>query len=134
MAAAWGMISSNPHGRENLKNVRTCVHTLCMHGPMNIAGCEWDQGNRDKCQKHGVSIAAIESVFHGVVAVFPDPAHSQGEERLIAIGKTDEGRHVFLAFTLRRHGTETFVRPISARYMHRKEVEHYEKAIAETDD
>jgi uncharacterized protein len=99
-----------------------------------VAGFEWDQGNRDKCQKHGVSVEALESAFHRTMTVFPDPTHSQSEERFIAIGKTDEGRRVFVAFTLRTRGAETFIRPISARYMHRKEIEHYEKAIAETDD
>ena len=99
-----------------------------------VAGFEWDQGGRDKCQKHGVSVAALESAFHRTMTVFPDPAHSQDEERFIAIGKTDEGRSIFVAFTLRTHRGETFIRPISARYMHRKEVEHYEKAIAETND
>jgi uncharacterized protein len=69
-------------------------------------------------------------VFRGSVAVFPDPAHSQREERFLAIGKTARGRSVFIAFTWRRRGQDTYIRPISARYMHRKEVAHYEKEIA----
>ena len=68
------------------------------------------------------------------MAVFPDPAHSQDEERFTSIGKTSEGRSVFVAFTLRHHDGETFIRPISARYMHQKEVDYYEKAIAKIDD
>jgi len=99
-----------------------------------VTGFEWDKGNRDKCQKHGVSVDALESAFHQTMAIFPDPAHSQDEERFIAIGKTREGRSVFVAFTLRQQGSETFIRPISARYMHQKEVEYYEKAITKTDD
>jgi uncharacterized DUF497 family protein len=66
----------------------------------SVAGFEWDEGNWGKCQQHGVSVKALESAFHQTMAVFPDPAHSQNEERFIAIGKTDEGRHVFAAFTL----------------------------------
>lgn len=97
-----------------------------------VTGFEWDRGNRDKCQKHGVSIEALESAFSDTMAIFPDPSHSQGEERFIAIGKTNEERDVFVAFTLRHRDGETFIRPISARYMHRKEVEHYEKTIAKT--
>lgn len=99
-----------------------------------VTGFEWDKGNRNKCRKHGIAVAAIESAFYGVMSVFPDPAHSQDEERFIAIGKTDEGRHVFVAFTLRHYDGETFIRPISARYMHRKEVEYYEKEISKTTD
>lgn len=97
----------------------------------DITGFDWDAGNRSKCQKHGVSLKAIESAFHGAMAVFPDPAHSQNEERLIGIGKTEEDRSIFVAFTLRDCGGLTFIRPISARYMHKKEVEHYEKAFSE---
>ena len=99
-----------------------------------VTGFEWDHGNRNKCQKHGVSVKALESAFHGTMTIYPDPANSQSEERFIAIGKTDEERSVFVAFTLRRYDGETFIRPISARYMHRKEIEHYEKEITKTND
>jgi len=61
--------------------------------------------------------------------VFPDARHSHSEPRFIAIGRTEAGRGVFAVFTLRRHGEETFIRPVSARYMHRKETEYYEKEI-----
>ena len=48
---------------------------------MEFAGFDWDQGNREKCQKHGVSIAEIETMFAGTVRVAPDPLHSVREER-----------------------------------------------------
>ena len=97
----------------------------------DVAGFEWDDGNRDKCRKHGVSLAAIESVFHGPVAVFPDPVHSAQEERFKAIGRTGTGRCVLVVFTLRVRRGARFIRPLSARYMHKKEVLYYEKAIAQ---
>ena len=53
--------------------------------------------------------------------------HSLSEERPRAIGKTGEGRYVFLVFTIRERNNERFIRPISARYMHGKEVAHYEE-------
>jgi uncharacterized DUF497 family protein len=96
---------------------------------LGVFGFEWDKSNRDKCQKHGVSLAAIESLFDGPLLVFRDAAHSGSEERLKAIGSTKGGRGVLVVFTLRKRGDATFVRPVSARYMHRKEVEHYEKEI-----
>ena len=98
---------------------------------LRIAGFEWDRGNRSKCQKHGVSLAEIETVLLPMAGsfVFPDARHSHSEPRFIAIGRTEAGRGVFAVFTLRRHGEETFIRPVSARYMHRKEVEYYEKEI-----
>ncbi len=98
-------------------------------GP-GVVGFDWDKGNRDKCLKHGVPIATIESLFHGPLAVVPDPVHSDAEERFKAIGHTDDGRSVLIVFTLRGQEGNTFIRPVSARYMHRKEVEHYEEAIA----
>jgi len=97
---------------------------------MEIAGFDWDDGNRSKCQQHGVSQAAIESVFLGSIAVLPDPLHSKSEERFKAIGKSDGGRWIFLVFTVRVRRGMRFVRPISARFMHKKEVEHYEKETA----
>jgi uncharacterized DUF497 family protein len=97
---------------------------------LSTAGFDWDRGNQSKCQKHGVSLSAIESVFQGPVAVFPDPEHSGTEERFKAIGRTNEERHVLIVFTLRVRSDETYVRPISARYMHRKEIEYYEKETA----
>lgn len=94
---------------------------------VRVAGFEWDEGNWPKCGKHGVTRAAIEALFEDGPAVYPDPAHSLSEERMLAIGRTDGGRFVLVAFTLRQTGHETLIRPISARYIHRKEVEHYER-------
>jgi uncharacterized DUF497 family protein len=36
-------------------------------------------------------------------------------------------RAIFVVFTLRRRGDDILIRPISARYMHDKEVKSYEK-------
>jgi uncharacterized protein len=80
-----------------------------------VAGFEWDEANREKCQVHGVTVAAIEACFRHPVAVFPDPAHSQVETRFKAIGKTNRGRNVLIVFTLRTRTGQTFIRPISAR-------------------
>jgi uncharacterized DUF497 family protein len=98
-----------------------------------VAGFEWDKGNRDKCRKHGPPLAAIEGLFRVPLAVFPDPAHSGAEERFKAIGRTQDGRGVFIVFTLREQDAGTQIRPISARHMHRKEVEHYENEAAKAE-
>ena len=90
-------------------------------------GFDWDRGNRAKCEKHGLSVAAIESLFARPLAVLPDEAHSQSERRFSAVGRTDKGRGVFLVFTLRHRGDEIFIRPISARYMHKREIDAFEK-------
>jgi uncharacterized DUF497 family protein len=95
-----------------------------------IAGVDWDAGNREKCAKHGVSAEVIEAAFHAVNAVYRDHTHSQGEERFKAIGRTGIGRHLLIVFALRRREDATFIRPISARYMHTKEIANYEEETA----
>ena len=98
-----------------------------------VAGFEWDEGNRAKCQKHGVSLAEIEAVFANPHRIAPDPEHSAEEVRLLAIGKGAGPREIFIAFTLREGEAGRLIRPICARYMHRKEIEAYAQAIAPTD-
>jgi uncharacterized DUF497 family protein len=68
----------------------------------------------------------IESVMLGVPAVMSEPHPS--EPRMKAIGRTAAGRYVFLVFMLRKiDGSQTLLRPISARFMHQKEIAHYEQ-------
>jgi hypothetical protein len=96
-----------------------------------IVGFDWDRGNQEKCQKRGVSTVVIESLFYSPLGVFPDPEHSDREERFKAVGRTEDGRAVLIVFTLRVRDDETLIRPISARYMRRKEIDYYEKEVAE---
>lgn len=95
--------------------------------PIAVAGIDWDEGNRQKCQKHGVSLAEIEDVLTADPRIAPDMRHSEAEDRFIAVGRTQRGRPVFVAVTFRVKDGHTFVRPVSARYMHAKEVERYEQ-------
>src|SRR5689334_11684463 len=94
---------------------------------MEFQGFEWDHANLAKCKKHGISIAAIEASFRQGLMILPDEAHSWNERRFRGIGQTPEGRALFVVFTMRRRGTDTLIRAISARYMHRKEADHYAK-------
>jgi uncharacterized DUF497 family protein len=107
--------------------VETNAYTTQSEVCMEFSGFDWDRGNLEKCQKHGISAEVIESVFDRPVAILPDETHSRTEQRLRAIGKTAERRAIFVVFTLRRRGDEILIRPISARYMHDKEVKNYEK-------
>lgn len=90
---------------------------------MEIAGFEWDDGNWPKCAKHGVSREEVERLFlEGSARVAPDLKHTTPmESRHIAVGWVD-GRAIFVAFAFRGKR----IRPISARYMHAKEVSNYE--------
>ena len=94
---------------------------------LGIAGFDWDAGNRAKCEKHGVSVAEVEGLFSRPLLIIPDASHSQSEERLRAIGKTASGRSVFLVFTIRVRAGKRVIRPVSARYMHKEEIRHYEQ-------
>jgi uncharacterized protein len=98
-----------------------------MDGP-TFAGFDWDEGNVEKCQKHGVSIGEIEALLLSEPATYPDALHSSDEERWQAIGRTAAGRAIFVVFTFRDDGDGQWIRPIGARYMHAKEVQNYERS------
>jgi uncharacterized protein len=93
---------------------------------MQFSGFDWDEGNWPKCGKHGVSKDEIESVFENDPGIYEDVDHSGDEQRLRAIGPTYEGRMILAAFTIRALDEESFIRPVSARYMHQKEIRRYE--------
>lgn len=106
-----------------MAEVCTIVQYCSMQVAGQVAGFDWDEGNWPKCARHGVSKAEIEEVFFRPVLVLPDHSHSVAEPRKRAIGTTAAGRYVFVVFTLRGRR----IRPISARYMHEKEIKGYEE-------
>jgi uncharacterized protein len=63
---------------------------------LNVSGFDWDEGNRTKCRKHGVSLTQIEALFAHNPRIAPDLKHSADEDRLIAVGRTSTGRPVFV--------------------------------------
>ena len=91
-------------------------------------GFDWDEGNRGKCQKHGVSLPEIEQALRLIRFVVDDPF--PGEKRYRTVGRTEAGRYVFAVFTLR--GSK--LRPVSVRYMHEREIASYEEGLAQIDD
>ena len=94
---------------------------------LHVDGFDWDRSNRAKCQKHGVSIAEIEEMFQNAPRIAPDLKHSREEDRLLAVGRNSAGRHLFVAFTLRSADWRQLIRPVTARYMHAKEIAAYEE-------
>lgn len=90
---------------------------------------EWDEANREKVTKHGVMREEIEQAYlAGDRLVLYDKKHSQLEKRHIVIGKNVAGRWIYTVMTVRADK----VRVLSARYMHKKEVELYEKSFKST--
>lgn len=93
---------------------------------MKVDGFDWDRGNWPVCARHGLTRAEIESVFVGELTVFDDPDVRRNQARYKAIGSSMSGQPVFVVFRMSRFGRLSLVRPISARYMRRKEVRYYE--------
>ena len=91
-------------------------------------GFDWDEGNLDKSLlKHDVEFWEAEEIFFNrPLVVREDSEHSSTETRFFALGRTDAGRRLYLAFTLRKN----LIRVISTRDMTRREIavyRHYEE-------
>jgi uncharacterized DUF497 family protein len=87
---------------------------------------QWDEANTDKnWRKHRVASSECESIFFNKpLLVDADIGHSVREQRFYAFGKTNEGRFLFVAFTLRGDA----IRVISARDMSRRERKAFHNA------
>jgi uncharacterized DUF497 family protein len=86
-------------------------------------GFDWNEGNSGKnWDKHGVADFECEEIFFNQpLVVRYDSEQSQSERRFHALGQTDKGRFLFVAFTIRRN----LIRVISARDMTRREQRFY---------
>ncbi len=94
--------------------------------PLDVCtGFEWDEGNEGKSwERHRVTPEEAEDVFFNEpLVVRGDVRRSRREQRYYALGQTSGGRHLFVAFTIRR----SLLRVISVRDMNRKEREAYAK-------
>jgi uncharacterized DUF497 family protein len=92
----------------------------------HITGFDWDSGNRDKnWLKHQVTNLECEELFFNKpLLIADDLQHSDQEQRYFALGQTDDGRMLFVAFIVR----EKKIRVISARDMSRRERRMYVEA------
>ena len=68
---------------------------------------------------------AEQVFFNEPLLIVPDEKHSTMEQRIHALGHTDDGRLLHITFTLR--DKETKIRVISARDMSRNERSYYEQ-------
>lgn len=76
--------------------------------------------------KHNITNAECEQVFFNQpVIVFDDTKHSSSENRWYLLGRTDQDRHLFIVFTIRKN----LVRVISSRDMNNKEREIYNEEV-----
>ena len=92
-----------------------------------VEGFEWDQSNIEKnWEKHRVSYLECEEVFFNQpLLVQEDEIHSKFEPRYYVLGRSNDGRHLFIVFTIRRNK----IRVISARNMSRRERRIYREQI-----
>ena len=97
-----------------------------------VEGFEWDQGNIEKnWEKHKVSYLEAEEVFFNQpLLVQEDEIHSKFEPRYYVLGRTNDERHLFIVFTIRRNK----IRVISARNMGRKERGIYREQIEKSSE
>ncbi len=86
---------------------------------------DWDEGNGDKnWLRHHVAQNEAEFVFFNEPKfVFNDTAHSKVEKRFICLGKTKQGRYLFISFIIRNQR----IRIISARDMTSREHQEFDK-------
>ena len=87
---------------------------------------EWDKGNSDKnWERHAVTNEEAEQpFFNEPILIFEDAVHSKNEKRLVAYGRSDEGKLLTVIFTVRQGK----IRVISARNQSKKERKIYEKS------
>jgi uncharacterized protein len=89
---------------------------------------EWDEAKAARnLEKHGVSFEEAATCFNDPeVLMYHDVPHSAGEDRYIAIAKTDKARILVMVFTVRRNlNGEKIYRLISARHANKKERQVY---------
>ncbi len=86
---------------------------------------EWDKNKAvANLSKHGVSFEEAKTVFDDLLYVeFYDPDHSFGEHRFILLGKSTQGRLLFVSYMERSNS----VRLISAREATLSERKAYEQ-------
>ena len=90
------------------------------------AAFDWDDSNISKnWEKHKVKFTESEEIFlnNPVIVEIEKSKIIYHEDRKAAYGTTDDGRLIFVAFTVRNNK----IRVISARDMSRKEREFYEE-------
>jgi uncharacterized DUF497 family protein len=87
-------------------------------------GFDWDEHNtRKNWEKHQIMPGECEQVFFNrPLMEGPDSEHSLQEQRYYVLGRTNDGRRVFIAFTIRGQ----LIRVISARDMSKRERRQYD--------
>ncbi len=90
----------------------------------NCEGFDWDDGNSGKnWHRHRVTDGECEEIFFNVPLIVAADLNSNDEKRFFALGRTEDDRRVFVAFTIR----DRLIRVISARDTTASERRKYEE-------
>ena len=86
---------------------------------------EWDENKaRENLQKHKVSFEEAKAIFDDpFLMTYPDPDHSESEQRYLSVGSSSAGRVLLVIHTDRSANT----RIISCRKATASERKHYEE-------
>ncbi len=87
----------------------------------------WDETkNRLNKRKHKISFEEAKTVFYDENAIeFPDPDHSQDEDRFLMLGMSYRLRVLMVCHCFRKN--DSVIRIISARKTTKREIERYEE-------
>jgi uncharacterized DUF497 family protein len=98
----------------------------------NCKGFEWNEGNSNKnWHLHRVTDGECEDIFFNLpLIVAADAKHSNREKRFYALGRTENNRWLFVAFTVR----ENLIRVVPARDMTGREQRKYAEKIKRYSD
>ncbi len=85
---------------------------------------EWDKNNQTKIRlKHGITPEEAEQSLFNRRSIIFDTRHSKAEKRYQLLGMSNDGRILFIVFTIRNFK----IRIISARSANKKERIDYDK-------
>jgi uncharacterized protein len=130
-STAWGSEHAAVSGRQdtsslliaNVYNGNILLQRSALKATSSAVGFEWDEWSAPKIwEKHSVSQAECEQVFFNEPLIAgEDVEHSAREQRFFVLGVTDQGRELFLVFTLRKD----LIRVTTAKDMSRRERKVY---------
>jgi len=98
----------------------------------NCKGFEWNEGNsNNNWHLHRVTDGECEDIFFNLpLIVAADAKHSNREKRFYALGRTENNRWLFVAFTVR----ENLIHVVSTRDITGREQRKYAEKIKRYSD
>jgi uncharacterized DUF497 family protein len=94
---------------------------------LQFNGVDWNSEDEQRILlKYGVPKHVVETALIGRQRVAEDLNQGAAEQRFASIGPDLKGRILVVVFTIRKKDGRRLASPISARYLSRRELKHYE--------